>query len=295
MKTRNLLRFSVLIIITLLLCLSSCPHPELPGDIEGIVIDAKTSEPIYQAKVKLDTPDDSTSTQINGSYILKNIDPGNYEIKASKSGYAPETENVKVISHRPVEKNFSLTEIPTLKVSTNKLDFGLDSTSLKFYISKVGSGTLAYAILTSQDWIKSSPENGELAEGTDSAVVNVNINRADLLKRKYIDTITVSQMYGTEVIQEVKIGVYLNGIWINLKYVNIVLIGTQVWMGENLNVGTRIDGSKDQADNGITEKYCYSDGEYNCDTYGGLYQWDEMMQYNPPEDSSKIIGTTQGI
>ena len=27
------------------------------------------------------------------------------------------------------------------------------------------------------------------------------------------------------------------------------------------------------------EKYCYNDLESSCDVYGGLYQWDEMMQY----------------
>jgi len=53
----------------------------------------------------------------------------------------------------------------------------------------------------------------------------------------------------------------------------------QVWMAENLNVGVRIDGVADQADNSIIEKYCSADLEANCDIYGGLYQWNEMVQY----------------
>jgi len=60
---------------------------------------------------------------------------------------------------------------------------------------------------------------------------------------------------------------------------NTVLIGDQCWMAENLNIGIRIDGTIDQSDNPTIEKYCYDDLESNCDTYGGLYQWDEMMQY----------------
>lgn len=59
----------------------------------------------------------------------------------------------------------------------------------------------------------------------------------------------------------------------------IVLINTQTWMAENLKVGTRIDGIQDQTDNGVIEKYCYDNDEANCDTYGGLYKWGEMMQY----------------
>ena len=63
------------------------------------------------------------------------------------------------------------------------------------------------------------------------------------------------------------------------KTYNTVLIGSQCWFKENLNVGTRINGSQDQTNNGIKEKYCYADLESNCNVYGGLYQWDELMQY----------------
>jgi uncharacterized protein (TIGR02145 family) len=59
-----------------------------------------------------------------------------------------------------------------------------------------------------------------------------------------------------------------------------VQIGEQCWMTENLNIGTRINGNQDMIDNGIVEKYCYNNSEANCDVYGGLYQWDEMMQYS---------------
>ena len=58
-----------------------------------------------------------------------------------------------------------------------------------------------------------------------------------------------------------------------------VLLGTQCWFKQNLNVGTRINGSQNQTNNSVKEKYCYADLESNCDIYGGLYQWDEMMQY----------------
>ena len=61
---------------------------------------------------------------------------------------------------------------------------------------------------------------------------------------------------------------------------SIVAIGTQCWMAENLNVGTRIDGVNEQTNNPTLEKYCYNDLESNCDIYGALYQWNEMMQYS---------------
>jgi uncharacterized protein (TIGR02145 family) len=64
------------------------------------------------------------------------------------------------------------------------------------------------------------------------------------------------------------------------KVYNTVLIGAQCWFAQNLNVGTRINSQTAQSDNGIIEKYCYDDLESNCDMYGGIYQWNEAMQFS---------------
>ena len=63
------------------------------------------------------------------------------------------------------------------------------------------------------------------------------------------------------------------------KTYNTVLIGAKCWMAQNLNVGNLVAGTLSQINNGIIEKYCYADNELNCNIYGGLYQWDELMQY----------------
>ncbi|HOW25028.1 MAG TPA: FISUMP domain-containing protein [Bacteroidales bacterium] len=64
------------------------------------------------------------------------------------------------------------------------------------------------------------------------------------------------------------------------KIYSTLQIFSQCWLKENLNVGTMISGTIDQSNNGTMEKYCYGDMESNCDTYGGLYQWNEAMQYS---------------
>jgi uncharacterized protein (TIGR02145 family) len=58
-----------------------------------------------------------------------------------------------------------------------------------------------------------------------------------------------------------------------------VKIGTQIWLKENLDVGIMIDSMQSQTNKGTIEKYCYDDDPANCTTYGGLYQWNEAMQY----------------
>jgi uncharacterized protein (TIGR02145 family) len=59
-----------------------------------------------------------------------------------------------------------------------------------------------------------------------------------------------------------------------------VKVGSQCWMASNLNYGTILASSQDQRDNCLPEKYCFSDNPVNCTNLGGLYQWDEIMQYD---------------
>jgi uncharacterized protein (TIGR02145 family) len=51
--------------------------------------------------------------------------------------------------------------------------------------------------------------------------------------------------------------------------------GSQVWESSNLNSGSQIPvSSGPQAGN---QKYCYNDIPNNCDIYGGLYEWADVM------------------
>lgn len=71
-------------------------------------------------------------------------------------------------------------------------------------------------------------------------------------------------------------------------------IGTQCWMKQNLNIGTRINSGTAQTNNATIEKYCYSNSGANCTTNhpnepdGGLYTWDEAMQYVTTEKAQGI-------
>jgi len=75
------------------------------------------------------------------------------------------------------------------------------------------------------------------------------------------------------------------------KVYNTVQIVSQCWLKENLDVGTRIDGTVNQTNNGTIEKYCYNDAPTNCTTYGGLYKWYEAMQYVTTSGTKGICPT----
>lgn len=70
------------------------------------------------------------------------------------------------------------------------------------------------------------------------------------------------------------------------KIYNTVQIGNQCWMSQNLNAGTLIYGSQEQTNTGSIEKYCYNDLESNCAIYGGLYQWNELLNYSTSSSSN---------
>lgn len=67
-----------------------------------------------------------------------------------------------------------------------------------------------------------------------------------------------------------------------------VQVFSQCWLRKNLNAGGMIDGMAGMTDNGILEKYCMADDTAFCRIYGGLYQWNEMMQYTATEGAQGI-------
>jgi uncharacterized protein (TIGR02145 family) len=80
------------------------------------------------------------------------------------------------------------------------------------------------------------------------------------------------------------------------KTYHTVAIGNQCWLVENLNVGNQINGLFEQTNNDTIQKYCYGDISANCDTFGGLYQWAEAMNYqNGAINSAVPVLHVQGI
>jgi len=126
--------------------------------------------------------------------------------------------------------------------------------------------------------ISSDPRTGHIAISTNEGSINANVS--------------VSQAGRT-----IKRGMNIGLVWIcglpfrdyrDSTLYSTIQIGNQCWMAKNLNIGNRVDGHIDQANNGTIEKYCFGNDEANCEVYGGLYQWDEMMQYTTNEATNGI-------
>ncbi|MCF8367925.1 MAG: hypothetical protein K9G76_02695 [Bacteroidales bacterium] len=75
------------------------------------------------------------------------------------------------------------------------------------------------------------------------------------------------------------------------KSYTTVQIGNQCWLNENLNIGEMILTTENPSQNTpleIIEKYCYDNDTEMCEDYGGLYSWNEMMQYVENEGAKGI-------
>jgi uncharacterized protein (TIGR02145 family) len=68
-----------------------------------------------------------------------------------------------------------------------------------------------------------------------------------------------------------------------------VHIGHQCWMAENLNVGSKLSSAASEpSNNGVIEKWCYDNSTAICDSEGGLYTWEEAMEYSSHEGGRGI-------
>ncbi len=68
-----------------------------------------------------------------------------------------------------------------------------------------------------------------------------------------------------------------------------VRFGERCWMANNMNIGTMTAGEESQGTScSSIKKHCYANSEENCETYGGLYQWDQAM-------CGSASGRAQGI
>ncbi len=65
----------------------------------------------------------------------------------------------------------------------------------------------------------------------------------------------------------------------NQSYPTFTSPSGKCWMASNLNYGNQINGNQPQTDNCTPEKYCLLNNPANCDSYGAVYQWDEVMNY----------------
>ena len=98
---------------TVLVLLSVLPASLLAqsGKIAGTVKDSRTGEALVSANVIIEGTNMGAATNLDGYFVILNVPPGTYSVKASMIGYAPQTvQDVRASIDLTTTLDFQLTE-----------------------------------------------------------------------------------------------------------------------------------------------------------------------------------------
>ncbi|MGB2960114.1 MAG: carboxypeptidase-like regulatory domain-containing protein, partial [Bacteroidota bacterium] len=102
---RTLLSFVLLSALTAGLALAQLTM----GKVRGTVIDRETGEPLVGANVTIEGTTLGAACDINGEFIVLNVSPGTYSLRATYVGYRAMTiRNIRVTQGLTTEVNFNL-------------------------------------------------------------------------------------------------------------------------------------------------------------------------------------------
>lgn len=140
MRSRKCLPHIILAAILLLVGQFLAANPA--GKIIGTVADDKTGDPVIGATVMIDGTTMGTKTGANGEFLILNIPPGTYRLKATASGFAPAlVEGVVVAADSTSEVNIRLQ--PSV-IETDKVTI-VTGQKMPIVISEIGVPCIPYA------------------------------------------------------------------------------------------------------------------------------------------------------
>ena len=102
MKNKSLTKYLLLSVITLGVGFSQ------PATIRGIVKDSGNKDPLVGANVYITGTSQGTASSDAGKYMISNVDPGTYMLKASYIGYDSKEMEITVLPGENFEQDFEL-------------------------------------------------------------------------------------------------------------------------------------------------------------------------------------------
>ena len=151
--------FPLLSIFTFIACEEELP--ELYGEIYGVVYDKETSEPIRGAEVILSPGNKSTVTGFNGQYEFKELDPRQYELQVSASGYNSNSRQITAIAGESVTCDITMTAIKAvadIELGSNNFNFGSTHTEQTLVITNIGNAGAVNWEITGIDVLLETPQ-----------------------------------------------------------------------------------------------------------------------------------------
>lgn len=182
------LSFGVSLLLFFCGLFQSCAKDEVEtmGTIYGIVNDANSGEPIQDAHVSLSPSGKTINTGSDGSYEFPEVEPGQYVIQITKTGYKTNTKRVAVVAGEKASGDMQLNRgTSRIQLSHSVLNFGSQSTSKTFTVRNISTSSVSVSWTVSKSsqasWMSVTPERGTTSYDKESTVV-VNIDRSRIGK-----------------------------------------------------------------------------------------------------------------
>ena len=170
------------VVIACALCMFwSCKKEEPYGQIQGIVTNASTNEPIQGVNISLSPTGLSAVTGSDGRYEFNDLEAGQYTVQAMKSGFESNTKRITIVGGKIASGDMMLTRMTNgFRLNVEYLDFGTNFSQLQFkIINNNETQPMNWEIVESMNWLTANPSTGNL-EGSQETTVTVEIDRSQI-------------------------------------------------------------------------------------------------------------------
>lgn len=162
---------------------------ETTGSIYGIVNDATNGEPVPMAHVSLNPGGKATNTGSDGRYEFLNMEPGQYTIQISKSGYVTNTKQITVVAGQQASGDMLLTseqQEADILIDPTSLNFGTTQDELVVTLTNQGNAATDWALeLGENPWLSASLLSGNIAAGKTQSII-FSVDRDKLSETKNV-------------------------------------------------------------------------------------------------------------
>ncbi len=175
-----MLSFALFMAVSFISC-SEEPE-DSTGSITGYVTERNNgTEPLSGVTVTISSTGQSATTGNDGHYMFANLQPGNYSLQFSKSGYTTTTRNVLVVAGVEFKADVQLerrNETAEITINPSSLNFGTTQTDMSVTIRNNGNATAEWSIdLGNNPWLSASQLGGSIqANRTQSITFSVDRN-----------------------------------------------------------------------------------------------------------------------
>ncbi len=201
MKKRFLIFAATLISLIVFFTQCKKDEPITTGNISIVVNEYQSQESLDDALITVSGIKPIYHTDSDGEYTISDVEEGSYNITISKTNYVSVTKSINVKAGKTTDVYFTLKkEEPKLKVTPEKLDFGIDKEEMSVTISNENDKIyMEWKLIIPEDasWLSVSKESGKLSGEQEDIKVKVDRRKMSQAKTYDID-LKVKPMNGGE-------------------------------------------------------------------------------------------------